>query len=136
MGEPPVEVHLRLEVDQGQLTAGLTFYNRSSIPVFVERAKTLPGRSLEYNLFRIREGEQTIRFVGEMAKRPPPSPDDFVGIPPRGVMESRVRIDRWYRFLKESREYEICYQAVNSTCGDQPLFVMESNPLKIVYPER
>ena len=133
MSDEPVEARLVISVEGTHLIAQLTFFNLWSEPVYLERAKTRPGHRLEYNLFHIYDGEDRIPFSGALAKRPPPTPDEFDTLVPGGTVEATVRLDRSYDFPHGAREYEIFYQAVNASRGEQPLFKLVSNRVTVEY---
>jgi hypothetical protein len=131
--ENPVLVQLEVSVEGTHLVAKLVFVNQSAESFYVERAKAQPSHTLDYNLFHIFDGEERLAFTGRLAKRPPPTLEEFVPIPPMSRIESTVQLDRSYDFPRGAHEYRIFYQAVNSSRGEQPLFKLISNQVTIEY---
>jgi hypothetical protein len=135
MSQASVRVQLELAASD-HLEAVVTFTNESVFPVYLETTKTQMGERLEHNVFHVYDGDERVPFAGRMAKMPPPGSDDFVPLEPSQTIQTRLRLDPWYRFPPGEREYQVYYQSFNASRGDQPLFRLLSNTARIRYDGR
>jgi|GEM_PF-3800303 len=133
--EPPrVQVEFSAAVNGRELTAILSFANHSPRAVYLEKQKTALESALAYNVFVITEQGRRIPFTGPMVKRPPPRDDDFVRLASGTTLDAKVRLEAFYEFPSGSRDYEIVYEAFNSSYHDQPLMELVSNRVTVRYP--
>ena len=110
---------LAVEVSGQHAVVRLTITDPSpDQPFFVEKSKFPSAPPLRAKLFRIESEGKEVRYIGPMAKRPAPTREDFLRIPPGGEIHGAADITELYAFLPGTHEYTIVYRAFHADPDD------------------
>lgn len=122
-----VSVRLEMHVSGSSVKAHLTFLNASSQDAFLEKSKAIVDGSLENNVFRITSAEKKLPYIGIMAKRGEPSPEDFLRLPPGQQFGTTVDLTMAYEFLPGTHNYRIYYTALHAYTDNKDFWALRSN---------
>jgi hypothetical protein len=101
---------LLVEQQQGRVRVKVSFDNQTDHKVFVANAIAVEN-DLSNALFEVKENSGAdIPYVGMMAKRSPPGPDDYYAIAPHSKHENTIDITDSYAFQAGSHGYKLSYQ--------------------------
>ena len=121
MNKESIDVNLTVEVSPSGLFATLVYTNNSPKKVYIEKINGCLDGVIENNVFLITNEGEKIKYVGILAKRKPPGPDDFAVIEYNDKLTTRVRLDECYNFLPGLHDYVAIYSAFH-TYRDRPGF--------------
>ena len=129
-----VTVQLKVEAKSEGAFAELTFLNTSSSEeASLYKYNTCLENRIRNNVFKIESEGQAVQYIGRLAKRPDPKPEDFAKLPPHATLSCVVRLDDAYRFLPGSHSYEIEYFALHPFPGKSGYMKLRSNRVRFVY---
>jgi hypothetical protein len=109
-----IDVKLEIAADENKATATLTYTNTSSTDAYLDKINGCVNGSIKNHVFRISSEGKEIEYIGILAKRKDPGPDDFVKLPPKGVLMARVNLNEAYEFFSGAHEYKAHYFALHS----------------------
>ncbi len=122
-----VTVNLRIDIVGNRVQATLDFINRSSGTAFLEKINACVSRKIRNNVFEIRSQGTRIPYIGILAKRNPPGPEDFIGIAPGKEFVTAVFLDEAYDFLPGSHVYTARYSALHDYPDKDDYFELQSD---------
>jgi hypothetical protein len=114
----PASVTLSVNVSSHRVFVYLVFANHSADQDFYLEKSKLPEAPLRSDLFRIESEGKPVAYLGPMAKRRAPGPEDFVKLAPREELKKGADITDIYGFLPGSHDYTIQYCAFHSDPDD------------------
>jgi len=134
-GAPPpkgASVALAVHVSGPSVVATLVFENHSDGDVYLDRRNACAAGVIENDVFEIRAGRRRVSYLGALAKRRPPTPDDFIRLGAGQTFTTEVKLERAYGFLKGRHEYEARYVAIHQY-PSRPLLELQSNPERFSF---
>lgn len=128
-------VDLKVEISANRVIAHLKFSNPSEgAPFYIEKSKAIATPVLRSKLFRIECQGEEIAYIGAMAKRTAPGPEDYLLLSPETELKRTVDITDIYSFLPGPHEYTIIYRAFHSDPNDSTkLTELKSNQVTFVF---
>jgi hypothetical protein len=121
-----VTVELRIDIVGTRVQATMDFINRSSGTAFLEIVNACANRKIENDVFEIKSQGARIPYIGILAKRNPPGPDDFLGIAPGKKFSTVVFLDEAYEFLPGHHAYSVRYSALHDYPDKDDYFELQS----------
>jgi hypothetical protein len=121
-----VTVELRVDIIGKRVQATLDFTNRSSGTAFLEKINACASRKIENDVFEIKSKDTRISYIGMLAKRNPPGPEDFIGIAPGKKFKTAVFLDEAYEFLPGRHDYSVRYSALHDYPDKDDYFELQS----------
>ncbi len=121
-----VTVELRVDIIGNRVQATLDFTNRSSGTAFLEKINALVSRKIGNDVFEIKSQGTRISYIGALAKRNPPGPNDFIGIAPGKKFTTAVFLDEAYEFLPGRHVYSARYSALHDYPDKDDYFELQS----------
>lgn len=119
-------VDLSVDVLGKRPRASLTFVNGTAHNVFLEKVNACVSGKIENDVFQITSNGVPLRYVGMLAKRNPPGPQDFVKIVPGQKLISVVFLDDAYEFLQGQHSYTARYSALHDYPDKPDYFELSS----------
>ncbi len=128
LGAAPKEgaMDVKLEVKQAKrvgdrwvVQVALAFHNGTGKPIDLDKRTVCDGGHLSNHVFDVRQGEQRVDYLGEMAKRAHPGPDGFTVVKPGGTYEVLVELGGKYRFPVEGGEFTVGFDSFNHFSKDK-----------------
>jgi hypothetical protein len=121
-----VAVDLRVNAVGTHVQATLEFLNRSPQMVFLEKINACASRKIENDVFQIKSEGSAVPYIGMLAKRNPPGPDDFIAIAPQQKFVTAVFLDQAYQFAAGSHVYTARYSALHDYPDKDDYFELQS----------
>ena len=119
-------VELQVHVVGNRVQAILNFVNRSNGTVYLEKVNACASGTIENDVFEIKSQQKRVAYIGILAKRNPPGPDDFFGIAPGGQFTTTVSLDQAYEFLQGFHRYTARYSALHDYPDKDDYFELQS----------
>lgn len=91
----------------GELCVSINLVNTSGKVVLLEKIGPAPAPMRQE--FEIKQGSQSLEYVGPMVKRGPFVKADFFPLAPGEKHTRKVRLDNVYEFLAGTKRYELKY---------------------------
>ena len=130
----PASVTLSVDVSSHRVLVYLAFENHSADQDFYLEKSKVPEAPLRSDLFRIESEGKPVAYLGPMAKRRAPGPEDFVKLAPREELKKGADITDLYGFLPGSHDYTIQYCAFHSDPHDPSRIVeLKSEPVSFTF---
>jgi hypothetical protein len=118
-GNMPANVALGIDVLAQGVIVHLAISNSSKDTLlYVEKGKALVTHPLRNKVFRITCQGTEIAYIGPMAKRSAPGPEDYFRLLPGTELKTSANITALYEFLPGSHEYTIEYWAFHGDPSD------------------
>jgi hypothetical protein len=129
-----ISVQLKVDSKPDGAFADLVFVNNSaSKEAFLYKYNTCIVGRIRNNVFKIQSEGKPIQYIGKLAKRPDPRPEDFAKLDPQSSLRCVVRLDEAYDFAPGSHAYEIEYFALHPYLGKPGYVKLRSNRVQINY---
>lgn len=128
-----IEVKLDISIAEKDVKAVLIFTNTSSTDAYVERINGCLDGNIKNNVFKITADNQKIDYIGILAKRRPPEPNDFVKLQPNEQINTQVKLNEAYEFLPGTHKYQVFYTAYHSFPDRDDIVKLESNKVDFTY---
>ena len=135
MAEQQVQVNLVVQVQGRSVTATLTFRNASGQDAFIERVNACDGGRIRNDLFEITKDDQRVPYIGRLAKRAAPGPEDFIKLAPGQSLSNTVQLESVYAFPPGAGTYKIRYSAYNPFPDRDGFFELVSNEVVFTLKE-
>lgn len=127
MAEQRVQVNLEVQAQGRNVTAKLTFRNAGGQDAFIERVNACDGGRIRNDLFEITRDDQRVPYIGRLAKRAAPGPEDFIKVAPGHSLSNTVQLDSVYQFPPGPGTYTVRYSALNPYPDRDGFFELVSN---------
>ncbi|GAB3279514.1 hypothetical protein GCM10027347_54280 [Larkinella harenae] len=114
----PVRIQIVIVQKTGQLWANMTFTNQSALPIYLNKLDIGMSQRLMNNLFVVKQKGQEVSYTGVMAKRRPPTLEDFVLLEPGKSVRTTIRLDPSYAFKPGKNRYSIQYRHYHGSPKD------------------
>ena len=104
---------------QDDVVAKVTITNEGRGMALVPRWQ-IPGRVLDADLFEVTQDGRPVRYTGRLAKRPAPTPQDFVRLAPGKSVSGETELSRHYDIL-DGGEYIVVFRMdlLDGTLADE-----------------
>ena len=135
MAEQPVQVNLEVQVSGRNVAAKLTFRNAGSQDAFIERVNACDGGRIRNDIFEITTDGQRVPYIGRLAKRAAPGPEDFIKVAPGQSLSNTVQLDSVYQFPPGPGTYKVRYSALNPFPDRDGFFELISNEVDFTLSE-
>jgi peptidyl-Lys metalloendopeptidase len=130
-----VEISLEIAASktdgQPKVIAHVNFRNETKKPIKIAKFLIGNGEKATNAFFQVVANAAKIQYVGEMAKRAEPKPEDFITLKPKQEVKGSFDISTSYRWLQNVTEYTIVYESFNHFSPDEIL--LTSHPAKVKF---
>ena len=131
--EPPISVHLEVQVVERKVIAQLLFRNQTDEPQYLDPNRS-GARGVQNAHFRITcDGKKTPYIGPMMLKSRAPNPEEYIGLAPEGEFETKLDITDVYAWLPGKHTYEAYYREYHLNPYKHELYLLQSNVARFTY---
>ncbi len=128
-----VEVKLKIDINEDNVLASLSFVNKSDDVAYINKINGCLDGEIKNNVFTIETEGCPIKYTGVFTKRMRPGPDDVVALQIGEIINVKVKLNKAYAFLPGEHHYRAYYSAFHQF-PDRPGFIdLESNVVTFTY---
>lgn len=129
----PPAATLTVQVAGNKVIVHIKIDNRSDQVLYIEKSKIVAVPPVRTKLFRIVCEEKDVPYIGPMAKKKPPTRDDFFSVAPGADIQGFADITDLYAFLPGTHSYTIQYKTFQGDPDDEAkLNEIDSEPTSFV----
>jgi hypothetical protein len=127
MDKAPIELTLRVRVEERKVFADLVFFNPQREVFLLYKVNAFEGGRIGNDLFRISANGAEVGYGGFLKKRRTPTIEDYIRIEAGADYTVRVTVSDTYLFPSGPVECRIFYVALHSPPGNEHIQEIRSN---------